>query len=88
MNIGEYNKTIELESVNSSVDSLQEMLDMSTDLVNIYSENVYNLNIKLDSISESYYNRNLYQTINEGKSETKKKGKKLVDKLNKQNIRY
>lgn len=84
MNIGEYNKTIELESVNSSVDTLQEMLEMSTDLVNIYSENVYNLNMKLDSISESYYNRNLYQAINEGKSETKKKGKKLVDKLNKQ----
>lgn len=84
MNIGEYNKTIELESVNPSVDSLQEMLEMSTDLVNIYSENVYNLNMKLDSISESYYNRNLYQTINEGKSKTKKKGKKLVDKLNKQ----
>lgn len=84
MNIGEYNKTIELESVNSSVDSLQEMLEMSTDLVNIYSENVYNLNMKLDSISESYYNRSLYQTINEGKSKTKKKGKKLVDKLNKQ----
>lgn len=84
MNIGEYNKTIELESVNSSVDILQEMLEMSTDLVNIYSENVYNLNMKLDSISESYYNRNLYQTINEGKSETKKKGKTLVDKLNKQ----
>lgn len=82
MNIGEYSKT--LDNTVSSVDSLQEMLNMSTDLLNVYRENVYNLNMKLDSITESYYNRDIYQSISESKSKTKKKGKSLLNKLDKQ----
>lgn len=84
MNIGEYTKTVELNNVQSSTYSLEEMLNMSTDLVNIYAENVYELSRRLDSVNESYYDRNMYQSVTEGKSKTKKKGKKLVDKLNKQ----
>lgn len=82
MNIGEYSK--KFNDVTPSIDSLQEMLDMSTDILNVYRENVYNLNMKLDSINESYYNRDIYQSISESKSKTKKKGKTLLNKLDKQ----